>query len=41
MMRMPYISMNLYLDACISDAGIFRVGRTDGPTDKAILGVGS
>ena len=40
-MNHAYISTILYLDACISDAGFFRVGRTDGrPTDKAILGVG-
>ena len=27
-------------EACISDAGFFRVGRTDEWTDKAILGAG-
>ena len=39
-MNYAYISMILYPDTCIHDTGFFRVGRTDGPTDKPILGVG-
>ena len=41
---MMLISMILDHEACISEAGFFRVGRTDERTDertdKAILGVG-
>ena len=37
---MVLISMIQDLDACTSDAGFFRVGRTNEPTNKAILGVG-
>ena len=37
---MMHISMIFDLDACICDAGFFRVGPTDGRTNKPILGVG-
>ena len=37
---MMLISMILDPEACISDAGFFRVGRTNGRTYKPILGVG-
>ena len=37
---MMLVSMIQDLDACTSDAGFFRVGRTEGRTDKPILGVG-
>ena len=37
---MMLVSMILDPEACISDAGFFSVGRTNGRTDKAILGVG-
>ena len=37
---MVLISMIQDLDACTSAAGFFRVGRTNEPTNKAILGVG-
>ena len=37
---MMLVSMILDPEACISNAGFFSVGRTNGRTDKAILGVG-
>ena len=37
---MMHISMIFDLDACMCDAGFFRVGRTNERTDKPILGVG-
>ena len=37
---MMHISMIFDPDACICDAGFFRVGRTNERTNKPILGVG-